>query len=169
MIDPPVPAMAPREDAKISVHDDCLALILTVRLEIFLTVRYTLIFDYDLMAAQRSSIKARNQATAIRPRNHFLNLSINFKPSLFSNKAKTCYNIITSTLHIFAATHNSDYPHSVWTRDPSSYNIIMNTEPGRDRQETLASAAKQLRKETKGATAFDYNWLFFPLHIRHNH
>ena len=39
MIDSPVPAMASREDAMISVHDDCLALVLTVRLEILLTVR----------------------------------------------------------------------------------------------------------------------------------
>ena len=39
MIDSPVPAMASREDAIISVHVDCLAVVLTVRLEIFRTVR----------------------------------------------------------------------------------------------------------------------------------
>lgn len=45
----------------------------------------------------------------------------------------------------------------------------MNSEPGSDRQKSLASAANQLRKETKGATAFDHNWLLFPQHLRHNH
>ena len=77
--------------------------------------------------------------------------------------------IITSTLHIFAATHNSDRPLSIWTRDPGFYNIIMNTEPGGDRQEALTSAANQLSKLTNGVTAFDHKWLLFPQHIRHNH
>ena len=39
MIESPVPAMASREDAIISVHVDCLAVVLTVGLEILRTVR----------------------------------------------------------------------------------------------------------------------------------
>ena len=77
--------------------------------------------------------------------------------------------IITATLHILTTSLNSDRPLNIWTRDPGFYNIIMNTEPGEDRQEALVTAANQLSKLTNGITAFDHNWLLFPQHIRHNH
>ena len=77
--------------------------------------------------------------------------------------------IISATLHIIATTLNSDHPLNIWIRDPGFYNSIRNTIPGEDRQETLASAATQLSTSTNGATAFDYNWLLFPQHIRQNH
>ena len=48
------------------------------------------------MAAQRSSIKARNLATVIAPVYHFSNISINLKPSQFDRKVKTCYNVKAS-------------------------------------------------------------------------
>ena len=54
-------------------------------------------------------------------------------------------------------------------RDPGFYNIVMSAEPGSDRQKALASAANQLRKETKGATAVDHDWFLFPQHPRHSH
>ena len=71
MIDSPVPSVASREGAMISVHDDWN------------------ISDSNLYTNIRSRREIKLRPSG--PSNHFLNLLINSKPSLFGNKAKTCY------------------------------------------------------------------------------